>query len=460
MDRFLSLSICYWLAACLAFLPIAELRAESLTPTLSDKQSTIARSNAVYLLGVDIQHAGVGIDRLRRSFSLSNDDRWALSDYVHSIAQQMPTTLSLASSIENWNPAEDPYNFGAVSVQGIDHNTVSWVDGQSRTYVSVNVAWIHVGHDLGTRFAKTKTPEIRFAVSEFSIAPFESRQPPTSAALDVYYKKAFDSAIKKLLHKVTQRYQRQVKRDMSEIRYVQVSVPIVLESAHNDLLTHYTHANVDQLLEKVPRWMASFLEDELMKRFQYDDRFNHIMLLPNLALANYIRSEWPVFSARVKSQSLYSANLDAIGFTYPQLLKLKPHCQKKKMLESDRWVTGYEVRSNLVSFQTASEFLSPGKDLVTQASFIAADVKLPLTKQTSLQAYNLDTPLPAIEGRYVWSSEKSKDIPLNDVLGPHLVPANLANVIDVLSDELAERLLSSTNSFPPLSHPSMKRLCQ
>lgn len=410
----------------------------------------------VYLLGVD--HAPIGDDAagLLAELSLAVDpaDRWALTEYVRESGARADGTIPLSADIEYWNPAEDPYNFGLIRIQDIDQSIITLPGMGSQTFVSVSLLWVQVGHDLSTRFSVDKLPELRFSVSEYTVQERVSERPLSDAQRSALRREVFDTAMVNLLRKVDREYRRNLRRSAAELRYVTVTTPVVIERARRDLAELYGNAG-GATTDQVTRLLQSFLEDELMERFQDDERFDTIALLPNVEVLDSIRTEWPSFAARVAARSRYSANLEAIGLKPPVVRQVVPLCEVQAAAARSA-VPGLEVRSNLTRLAYDAEPF-PGVRLHTLTAFAASDIKLPLTAADAMQVSA--APLPPLHGRGDLKLRQSDQVSIEGFLRAQLVPLALLEAAEDLGDALAGRLLVALSELPLPTHPSLMRKC-
>lgn len=410
----------------------------------------------VYLLGVDHAPIGDAAAGLLAEMSLAADpaDRWALTEYVRESGARAQGTIPLSADIEYWNPAEDPYNFGLIRIQDIDHSTITLPGMGSRTFVSVSLLWVQVGHDLSTRFSVDKLPELRFSVSEYTVQERVSEQPLSDAQRSALRREVFDAAMVNLLRKVDREYRRNLRRSAADLRYVTVTTPVVLEHARRDLAELYGDAGA-AAADQAIRLLQSFLEDELMERFEGDERFDTIALLPNVEVLDSIRTEWPSFAARVAARSRYSANLEAIGLEPPVMRQVVPLCEVQAAA-AQSGVPGLEVRSNLIGLSYGAHPL-PGVRLHTLTAFAASDIKLPLRAGEAIQVST--APLPPLRGRGDLEFGQSDQVSVEDFLRSQLVPLALLEAAEDLGDELAGRLLVALSELPLPTHPSLMRKC-
>ncbi|MGD9157487.1 MAG: hypothetical protein PVG39_03695 [Desulfobacteraceae bacterium] len=419
------------------------------------------QNKSIYFLGMDTEGAPAAAERLQRVFSPGDNSRWALTEHVRELAKlHSGQIMNLSASIDNWNPEEDPYNFGAAILLSIDTTSLSSPTNETSTWVVIDLLWIHIGHDIRTRFARQKMPEIRFTASKSHMVEFSSKTIPAQAQLDRYLQLAFDEAVVQLLKKASSEYNRQVNRSIADVRYVSIAKPSLSETTLKTIEQHLQFDDSNKLPERIQVWLSSFIEDELMKRFQNDSRYDSVVLLPNPDVLEFVRSEWPVFAARVSAQSSYSANLADIGFDTPRLLKVAPLCETGGEGKSIEGVPGLEVRSSLAGLRLQQQPQSGNKyiSVLSVDAVLAAAVKLPLTGEKSIQTTSVDPPI--LTGRFSYNEQVPVMLHKEDWLGWVWLPPVLANVVNNIADSVTERLLVSIQDTPHLSHPSLKRYCQ
>lgn len=406
----------------------------------------------VYFLGTT--HKGISASGAStiHSFGVDSDDPWALTDYSRALISSMDSKVAdVAVGIPSQSLTEDPYNFGFIEIKELNHHVSSWGASANnissfKVYTTINLSWVHVGHDMRTRFASQKIPEVRFVVSEFLVNSRSVGQQPEEQKLAEYIKEDFDNAVRNLMVKVAEQHTRMVSRRITDVIYISVALPAVSSRTQAAIREHYGHLDETLFIETLRDSFAVFLEDELMEVFQSNSDYDPFVLLPNPEFADAVLQEWPIFAQRVAAASLYNGILRDI----PQLLKVSPVCGLTRQRGVE--VPGFEVRSSLAGLRVDRYPQNPRVDLYIQDVHVAGDVRLELTPQEALQPFN-EARDPVLQS-FSWEGSKSERTPESEFLAPHIIPMQIANAIELFATDIAERLLQAKTDIPNPTSPS------
>jgi len=409
---------------------------------------------AVYFLGVDQLPAGREGEHLAALYSATPADRWALTDTVRKISADLGAeSIALDAPIDRWDPKTDPYNFGVISLRGLSSRTITWKGTNSRTHVRTVLSWLQIGHEQQTRMQRDKVPELRFAVSVYDTSEFNSAYPPTATQLEDFQREAFTAAVRRLLQLAKSRYTRELNRTATQMRYVVVTPPVVLDSAAREVASFMDGSDNSDSLSELRDSMGAYLEHALLEKLAADASYDSVVVLPNAQAVAYLQAEWSTFARRVRALSTY--NLEALGFETPRLLEAVPLCSAT----ADNQVHALEVRSNLTGVRLQVTPENQHVEWVTLTVSVAGDVKLPLDQRRSRQP--LPAALPALQAHAMPKPmEKPLDIGGAQFLGRHTVQTALSLAVAPLATDLAARLQQILRETPPLSHPSYQRLCR
>ncbi len=443
-----------WMSVVCAALCAACVTAPAVA--VASVQSTAAPAPAVYFIGVDQLPAGSEGEHLASLFSATPTDRWALTDEVRAIAARAGSgAIDLSAPIDRWNPKTDPYNFGLVSVHSVSHHTLTWAGMGSRTFVRIDLGWLLIGHEQQTRMQSQKLPELRYSTNVYRLAEFNSDAPPSGAQIDEYYRRTFDGAVTELLHRANRETRRLATRTAGQLRYVTVAPPVVLDTASRHLSPFTEGAPTTKVAQDLSDALALYLEDKLLEAFSGDAAFNDVVLLPNARTVSYLQAEWSSFARRVAALSTYSANIEALGFQPPRLLRAVPLCSPS----DENNVHALEVRSNLADVKLRTTPDNTRVEWVNVVAFLAADVKLSLDAEHSRQP--LATPAPPVmtTGSSV-PVHKPVEAASEAFAGFERAQGAIATAVDPLAPAIAARLLDIVRNSPPLSHPSYQGFCR
>lgn len=415
--------------------------------------ATLPPGGDVYFIGVDHAPAGPEGVRVARLFGVG-EDRWSLSETVRAIARRQPGLgIGLDAPIDRWNPVEDPYNFGVITLRGASHRTMNWPGVGSRTHVTVDLIWLQIGHDSRTRMQQEKLPELRFTVTRPYVLERNSAQPLDAAGLDDLYREAFTQAAGELLRLAKRGQERDLRRSATGIRYLQIKSPALLPEAER-LLGDTAPRDGGLSPDRVSAVMGAQLESGLLEQFASDAALDDYVLLPSALTVDYLESEWGVFAQRVAALSTYNAAREAMGFRPPRLLRPVPLCTAA----GEHEVHALEVRSNLAALRFATDPENDHVEGLTLSAFLAADTKLPLDASRSVR---LDDPdqLPAQASAVSRRVLKPRHIPSAEFFGPHAIQIGVEAAAQKLSPTVAGQLRRLLKT-PPLSHPSyLQRFC-
>jgi hypothetical protein len=416
-----------------------------------------ASENSVYFLGIDHAPAGAQGTNLARVMGASVDDRWALTDTAREIARELGSGgISLDGAIDRWDPRNDPYNFGVISVRGAFHSTLTWPGLSTRTEVVMDLGWVQIGHDTRTRMQQEKLPELRFTVSVYEVKRLTSPGPLSPVDLDDFYRRSFRAAVGELLKHALQAQRRELNRSAGNIRYLQVAMPVLGPEAQRGL-AELSRPGETLAPGHLREAMHAHLEQRLLDKFASDHHFDDYVLLPGERTIQYLEAVWSSFADRVAALSTYNGAREALGQRTPQLLRAVPFCSRPDENE----VHALEVRSIVTSLRVRT---LPGDAYVEGATLdahLAADVKLPL--QAGRDVRMLEDNKLAAGSFMAEKADKVLPKPTPIASGEFLGPYSASMAVDAATYPLVNELAAMLRRLlqtPPLSHPSYQsRFC-
>jgi hypothetical protein len=407
----------------------------------------------VYFMGVDHAPAGTQGAHLASLYAAEGGDRWALTDVARRVSRDYGGRgIGLEAPIDRWNPANDPYNFGVITLRGAFHRTLTWPGLASRTAVTVDLGWLQIGHETRTRMQTGKLPELRASVSAYRIHEYTSPSPPDPPTLERLYRETFEEALRVLLQRARSAQERDLRRSAADIRYLQVTPPGLLAHVESTLASFDATEGVAAATQ-VRESLNGHIEHRLLELLAQHRDLDAFVLLPGERVLQYLETEWGVFAERVAALSAYNASREALGFRPPRLLRVVPLC----LAPGEDQVHAVELRVTAPNLRVLHQRLDDYLDHAWISVLLAADTRLALTD-------TLDERMPdgaaLASGRYdTQPVEKPRRFGAGEFLGLYNVQraadAAAARLIETLAPRLQELL-----TLPPLSHPShQQRFC-
>lgn len=407
-----------------------------------------AGPQTIYLLGLDTSESGQMGKRLLRSIEPNSADSWALTAYARDFANsQSLENIALSNVIQQWDPETDPFNFAAISVRDVFWSQSTWETGDTKVYVTINMLWMNVGHEIGTRYADEKVPELRSAISEFSVLSFSESVPPSEQRLNDMLKESFDRALSDLLSKVDLAQGRQAQRSLTDSYYVTVTPALLSDSVAETLRNFFSEAD---LKKQLPKLLSTQIESSLISEISSDSSLDSVVLLPNPETLELVSKEWPKFAARANSLGIFASPLA----DKTSLLRIKPICEASN--SGWREVEGVEVRSAIMAINHSFTEFKPGIEIFEISTLVASNLKLPLNANKS---EHLSVDRSNLSERYSQSSQVPAAIKRTFFFSPDVISDQLTNVANQLAKPLVTRLKEVLHSYPRLNHPTLLEKC-
>lgn len=443
--RLLTATAILWLAACSA--APAQGEAENATAA-----STRVTAGDVYFLGVDHAPAGAQGAHLAKLYS-GRDDRWALTEVARRVSRDSGSRgIGLEAPIDRWNPKNDPYNFGVITLRGAFHRTLTWPGLASRTAVTVDLGWLQIGHETRTRMQTGKLPELRSSVSAYLVIEYTSPSPPDPETLDRLYRDTFEGALRTLLERALTAQERELRRSAADIRYIRVTPPRFLDHVDRALAPFGTDGGADAATQ-VRETLFGQLEHRLLDVLSEHRELDAFVLLPGERVLQYLESEWAVFVERVAALSSYNAAREALGFRPPRLLRVAPFCRAP----GEDQVHAVELLVTLANLRVLTDPIDEYVDHARISVLLTADTRLALSESGDMRL-----PEDAVIASARFDTKPVKK-PRQFAAGEFLGLYNVQRAADAVTAELVEPMtvrLRDLLETHPLSHPSyQQRFC-